>query len=172
MANLTNTLYPVKMFEYITSDVKTALGLSVLHYEHGHPLEIVQTIETMAADPASQAARFPLIGLYQDFDELRGKKLAYYEVSFHLIIALNTLSGYKAAERMTNNFIATLYPIYDQLLISIAKSGYFRETNWRLIQHTKTDRMYWGKNQVANDFIDAIEITNLKLNINTITSCP
>lgn len=172
MANLTNTPYPVKMFEYITADVKTALGLSVLHYEHGHILEIVQTIETMAADPVSQATRFPLIALYQDFDEMRGKKLASYEASFHLIIAINTLNTYKAAERMTNNFIQTLYPIYDQLLISIAKSGYFRETNWRKIEHTKTDRMYWGKNGVANDFIDAIEIANLNLNINTFTSCP
>ena len=171
MANLTNTPYPFRMFRYITEDVKSIMGLPILHYEHGHPLEIVKTIETMAMDPQQAALRFPLIGLYEDYDELHNGNPSSYEVSFHLVIAINTLPEYTSEERSVINFIPVLQPIYDQFIISTHKSGYFRETNWRKVKCTKTNRMHWGKNSVANDFIDAIEITNLKLNINTITTC-
>ena len=175
---LTLTTYPPSMFRYIAADVVTRAGISALHYEHGHPLEIIKTLQAMTADPASQAGKFPLLALFQDYEEKRGTKMGMYDVSLHLIIATLTDPNYMAADRMTSTFIPVLYPIYDGLMDAIARSGYFRQTTKDLISHSKTDRMYWGKSglygnegNVFNDYIDAIEIQNLQLTIQTQTIC-
>ena len=167
MGNLTPTRYIVKMFEYIAADVETKTGIQ-LHYEHGHPIEIDNILKAWGNSQDNSTAKYPLLALFQDFDEKKGTdNWIDSEVSLELIIATMTDPNYTAGKRMEQTFVPQLYPLYRQFLESIAKSGYFMEISAAKIKHTKTDRMFWGRNNKAvfGDYVDAIHITNLELRI-------
>jgi len=160
------------MFSNIVADVAIRYG-SAIHYEHGHPLEIIDTLIAMSKNQTISALKYPLVALFQDYEEDQGAKIGVVSsVKFHLIAAIFTDSRWKAAERMTKNFTPTLYPVYGHLMKAIAQSGYFVEGSIETIKRTKIDRMYWGKSglygsdgNVFSDCIDAIEITNLQLSV-------
>ena len=167
---LTATPYIYTMFQYITADVASKYGSNV-HYEHGHPLEIINTLKGMNKTPAYDAVKYPCIALFQDFEEKKCTgKLIQSEVSLNLIIAALSKPDDVAPQRLTRTYIPTLYPIYDYLTESILKSGYFSAYSILDCKHTKIDRMYWGKKglfgsegNIFGDHVDVIEIQNLQL---------
>ena len=164
---LTATPYIVKMFEYIAYDVQQMLGTAV-NYMHGHPQEIDQILQAWTKNPVNSAVKYPLIALFQDFDERRGVGSGIMcEISVDLIIATFTEPKLTADERMCRTFIPTLYPIYNQFIDSLIRSGYFLIQHTAKVEHTKTDRMYWGRsnNAVFGDYVDAIHIQGLKLKV-------
>jgi hypothetical protein len=160
------------MFSNIVSDVQSKAGVAV-HYEHGHPLEIINTLRGMGKTPAYDPLKYPLIALFQDIDEKKGTGTQFEsEVSVNIIIAMLTDPNRVASQRLSCNYIPVLYPLYVLLMESIAKSGYFYCYSISDLPHTKTDRMYWGKKglygsdgNIFGDYIDAIEIQNLQLTI-------
>lgn len=155
------------MFEHIALDVQSETGIQV-HYEHGHPQEIDNILTAWSKDPYNSKVKYPMIALFQDFDEqVSGKLQEMCDVKLELIIATMTLPAYTAPQRMTNSFVPILYPIYYQFISSIQLSGYFAGTVYAVPEHTKTDRMFWGKNKNAafGDYVDAIHIQNLALKV-------
>lgn len=164
---LTATPHIVKMFEFIAYDVQQKTGIPV-NFMHGHPMEINNVLQAWGKTPDNSAIKYPLIALFQDFDESRGTDTGLMcEARFELIIATWTDPKWTADERMCYTFIPTLYPIYDEFIKSVARSGYFLIRNFQNIPHTKTDRMYWGRNNnsVFGDYVDAVHIQNLTLKI-------
>src|SRR5574343_319046 len=107
------------VFSTVTAAVKSALSLSVLHYEYGHPIEIINTLTRMSQD------KYPMICLFLDTDETMGRDAGMQSEyqNVHLIIANSTLKDYTASQRATLVFKPILYPIYFQLLKSVAGSG-------------------------------------------------
>jgi hypothetical protein len=164
---LTVTPYIVKMFEYIAKDVEAKTGIQV-HYEHGHPVEIDNILQAWSKTPDNSKIKYPMIALFQDFDEQVGSGAGVMcDTKLELIIATMTLPNYTAAQRMVNTFVPTLYPLYRQFVKSVVDSGYFFGASYSSLKHTKTDRMFWGKNQKAafGDYVDAIHIQNLELKV-------
>lgn len=164
-------VYIVDLFKTIVERTATSTGMTC-HYEHGHPLEIVDTLKEMTQNPDASALKYPLIALFQDFDEDKGLDGTESKVKLHLIIATLTDKMLKAPERYTVSFKPILYPVYVEFMKQIGKSHFFREENPDRILHTKTDRLYWGRNglfgqntNVFDDYIDCIEIQNLQLNV-------
>jgi len=160
----------------IIEDVVDSMTLEC-YYLYGHPVEVVNTLSEWSKHPTKKTEKFPLIMLFQDFEERKGTMQGINsEVSLNIVIATNTLNSYKSEERYTNNFKAILYPLYDEFIDRIKLSGYFEST---LFPHNKFDRVYWGKTglygndgNMFNDFIDAIEIQNLDLKIlNNFKNC-
>ena len=166
-------IYIVDIFTEIVGRVSTELHDSVgdVHFIYGHPLEAVNTILEMTKRSDLAKKKYPLVYLYMDFDEVHDGTIEQaFEVSLHLAIATWTKPELKAPARYTSTFKPILYPIYDELMYQIARSGYFITYSQNRISHTKTDHPYWGSSQgkanIANDFCDVIEITNLKLKVN------
>lgn len=181
-------IYVVDVMRDVVSNVSTKLTagfkeidskIDAVHYEHGHPVEIINKLNEKNEVQEFKFKRYPLVALFQDFPEkVSDKSGIQFEVSLHLIIARITDNDYDATKRYTENFKPFLYPIYFELLNQIHLSSFGR---WKpfltkapeLIEHTKIDRLYWGKEglyanegNVFNDFIDCIEIKDLKLLIN------
>lgn len=173
-------IYIVDIFKDIVSQVSNNLtpGLRMLdnkitsvHYQHGHPLEIIETLAQRDKTNRLKFDKYPLIALFQDFPETISEvDGAPNEVTLHLIIARSTRADYKSGERYDHNFKPFLYPIYHELLKQIYLSGKFLVYDSSKIRHTKIDRLYWGKEglynnkgNIFNDFLDVIEIRNLKL---------
>jgi hypothetical protein len=155
------------MFEYIATDVQTRSGIQ-LHYEFGHPIEIDQTLTAWSKTPDNSKVKYPLLALFTDFEEQKGTQAGIMsEVKLELIIATMTLPGYTAPQRMENTFVPILYPLYSYFIKSVCKSGYFANITQTSLRHTKTDRMFWGRNQKAafGDYVDAIHIQNLELKV-------
>ena len=120
--------------------------------------------------------KYPLIYLVQDFVEKRGQKPGIYaETSLNILIIHQTDNTYKITDRYANVFKPVLYPIYYSLIDQISHHKQINNFDETLIPHTKIDRSYWGKTSInaagnsalsLNDYVDAIEISNLDLNIN------
>lgn len=167
----------VDIFEAIVQKVSDKIGY--VAYQHGHLLEIVNNLTEMTQTPDTSQLKYPLVALLQDFDEEKGKgEGTDSSVKLWLIIATLTDNSLKAPERYQQSFKPVLYPIYEELLKQIGKSGFFKETNPDLIKHIKTDRLFWGRNgllgkqsNVFNDFIDCIEIRDLKLSVKQSNYC-
>jgi len=170
----------VDLFKTVTEKVSLKLTpklsaidstITGVHYMHGHPIEIMETLAEMDKSQSAKFKRYPLIALFQDFPE------RYYadpeiqaEGTFHLIIARRTNNTYKVQDRYLKNFDPFLYPIYEEFLTQLFRSGFFMLQSDSLIQHTKYDRLYWGRESLFggtanmfNDYLDVIEIRDLKL---------
>jgi len=142
----------------------------LITFDHGHPLEVVNTIKQYTESDTMKYSVFPRICLFHDFEE----KITFEkQVSLNLIIVIDTLPEYTAAQRYENSFDPILTPLYDLFLRKLADSPYIGSTENNYLKHTKIDRLFWGKNglygntgNIFNDYIDAIEINNLELIIN------
>lgn len=159
----------VDLMKIVAADVGTKMGLDI-NYMHGHPREVTGILTEMTQNPTASAGKYPLIALFQDFEE--DHKGDFISLKLQLIIAVLTDRNLRAPERYTVSFKPFLYPIYDQLLRSISRSTFFNEKAETEIKHTKIDRLFWGRNglygsekNIFNDYIDCIEINDLNLNV-------
>lgn len=141
-----------------------------VHYMHGHPIEIINNLGKKDKSNNLMFDKYPLVALFQDFGERSTRDFGISEATFTLIIAKATRPDYVAEERYEHNFKPFLYPIYESLLKWIEKSGEFLVYDKNLIQHEKIDRLFWGnsglygsKANIFNDWIDAIEVKNMRL---------
>jgi len=159
----------IDLFKNITTQVSTKMEKNI-NFLHGHPKEVTETLAEMTKNPTASAKKYPLIALFQDFEE--DKSSDFIRIRPQLIIATMTDKGLKAADRYELTFKPELYPIYDTFLEVIAKSGYFNEATVKQIKHIKIDRLFWGRTglygsekNIFNDYIDCIEIKELTLNV-------
>lgn len=164
---MTVVRYIEDQFTVIVADVATKLGSAVL-YQWGPIAEIDATLNQMTANLTQSESKYPLVALFTDIPEKRGFDSGIDStVNLHLIVACLTDPTYTAPQRLLLNFKPIIIPVYDQLLKSIASSGYYMEGVWQKISHDAV-RCYLygkGKNQFA-DYVDCYEITNLKLTLN------
>lgn len=144
-----------------------------LNFMFGHPTEIKMEMKAMSEDPTLRYQKFPVIMLFSDVinspTTVRG---CFNDVTLNMVIAMNTEPQYLAAQCVTENFIPILRPIYQEFIQEIYRCGYFWIQSPLHILGRDIERFYWGKSDMdgntANkgyDFIDAIEIKNLKLTV-------
>lgn len=145
-----------------------------VNYLYGHPVEIANTLVEWSK--GNDNKKYPLIALLQDFPETMGTVGIDADVTLRVLIANRTQNTYKAAKRYEVNFKPILYPVYEEFIKQLKRSGFTIGYN---NPHTKIDRLYWGTdtffgngaaNQL-NDYADCIEIQNLKLIINENLNC-
>jgi hypothetical protein len=172
----------VKIFQEIVERVNLSLMAELqtleptiegIQYEHGHPREIVETLQQKDQSATYRFQKYPIIALFQDFPETNIGIGYQTEVNLNLIIAKGTRKDYKAKERYDYNFLPFLYPIYEELLKEIDRDKRIQTYGVQSIDHVKWDRLFWGRNglfgndsNIFSDYLDAIEIKNLKLKIN------
>lgn len=164
----------------LVANVATELGFAV-YFDFGHYQEVARnlTMKDASVDSEGQGdvkdKKYPLVWLVMDTDEVMGGRLNEdaADLSLQIIIAMPTQPSYTMDSRWNNVFEPTLYPIYASLMYQFATSDDFGMLPIMQIQHTKTDRPYWGgqdgkgntTGNLFNDFIDAIQIRNLKLKL-------
>jgi hypothetical protein len=149
-----------------------ASKITEVSFEHGHILEIIKTLSQKNASNEYLYKRFPLIAMIQDTPINRGGFGLNGEANLHLLILNSTDRNYVAEERKEKNFKPVLYQIYESLFKQISYSPYIFDHSISTMSHTQIDRYYWGKDGLAgmdgnifNDWVDCIEIKNLKLKL-------
>lgn len=142
-----------------------------VYYLFGHRMEIARRLLEKDKDKVYMHKKYPLVALRQDFEEVIGNGMVSY--TLNLAIIEFTDKNYTAEQRYENVFKPKLYPLYSTFITALRQSG-FMWAGWQNSPpHTKIDRPFWGvQNSEGNqrnlfaDPIDAIEIINLKINLN------
>ena len=169
-----NTIIIPDALQDVVALVSEKLGYTV-NFRFGTYAELVDDLRsidyTSTPEDITEDRNYPLIWLPMDIDEVFSGSDYSYTATIKLILCTQTQKELRTSERYNTTFLGILYPIYDELLNQIARCGWFEQGEPEQIEHTKTDRMYWGKTQLIDengvgiDFVDAIEISNLKLNV-------
>lgn len=168
--------------EYILTDewatiaaaVKAALGISVLNYQYGEVTELNETLIQWSKSPDHASLKFPLIWVEEPFVISRGEPGIYGTLDGGRIFIINqSTATWKAAERMTNNFKAVIYPIYRELLNQIVSSDVFQDDDLEKLKHKTSNRYYYGESSrsVLNDVVDTMVVSDLNLRINNKSNC-
>lgn len=157
------------IFDNVAAEILASTGIDI-YYEYGHPLEIVNTLAEKTGHNSFKYKKYPLIMLFQDFNEDHDVAFDYSIRNITVIIATSTKPTYKAKDRYNNTFVPLLYPIYTSLIKNLRTSV---NIDWEEKNHIKIDRLYWGKDglygntgNVFNDYLDAIQIEIKEININ------
>lgn len=116
--------------------------------------------------------RFPLIGLYSPFDELRDSEDYRCKVSVNFILAVNTLPGYTNEQRHEISFRSVLRPLYEDFMKALKDSRLFEMPFEDGFAHRYTENYSFGvrgaldvDGKEMDEKIDAIEIKNLELTL-------
>lgn len=144
-----------------------------VNYMYGPPKQIIATLQGWNGTSKAQA-KYPIVALFQPFEESKGTDPGFDAVeNIRMIIGRQSDPAWLPDKRYATNFIPVLYPIYDELMNQlffdknvIAYAG--------TIKHIKTDWPFWddGKdNNPFEDWLDVIEIKNMKLNIQLHNDC-
>jgi hypothetical protein len=161
-----------------TAVLNSPSRIQIINYQYGHPRELIQTLaQNDSGGPTTNQLKYPLVYLYMDFREQRGRLPGVYaDTTLNFAIMHQTEGDYKAADRYVNVFKPVLYPIYYSLMKQLTKSPMTMAGNEDMLPHDKWDRVFWGTSSsvaksagtdksVLNDFVDGIEILNLALKI-------
>lgn len=140
----------------------------VLNYHHGHLLEIKNYFRAATQKSTLKKELFPAIVLVQDIQETI--KDQEREAVLRIIILTDSKQQYTAAERYTYTFEPILYPLEELFFTEMGKRNDVSEFD---LDYTRYDRLFWGRTgseentatNIFNDFIDAVEITDLKIKI-------
>jgi hypothetical protein len=146
------------------------------YFSYGHYADVIKELKQKDESISLKGNKYPLIWLVMDFTERKGKSIAEQcELpNLQLLIATPTDINQSVIDRINNNFKPILYPIYNELMLQIANSGYFTQSVVSKIEHDKIDRPYWGGGgndgsngsaNLFNDYIDAIQIRSMTLNL-------
>jgi len=156
-------------------------AITAVHYLYGHPLEIINTLGQYESGTTKKFDKYPLVAFFLDMPMKRGTELGIYgEATIHMAIIRDCLDpNQTAAERDVTNFEPVLTPIYLELMEQISlRRDLFQLTAREMIRHESIYRYYWGKQglwgnnkNIFNDWVDCIEIKDLKLKINS-NYCP
>lgn len=162
----------------IVADTKSVLDdpagtFPVLNYQYGFIEELNETLKQMEANPDAFNKKYPLIWLAEPFTIKRGIAGIFGTTEVDVFIINTTTKTWKASERMTNNYIPVLLPIYRELMNQLIKSTVFDITNIDKLPHTVTKGYYWGDAQktVLNDAVDCLKIGRLFLPIHNKQNC-
>lgn len=164
--------YIPDIFSKLVANVGAELDTQVI-FDFGHMAEIVKNIAIK--DGANSELIYPLVWLVMSFDESMGGSTDLYTKleGIRIIIATRTEANYTMQERRDKSFLPVLYPIYASLFNQMSLMSEFRMPSPLKILHKKTDWPYWGKvdqdgngeANFLNDYVDVVEIKNLKLDI-------
>ena len=161
------------------SDKPAALKADAPYYMHGHPQDIIKQLQMKSKNDASKFKRYPVVILLQDFEETYGvDSTIRSDVSLNIVIANLTKPNYMSQERYDENFRTVLQPLYELFIKHIVASKQFKNVSENLVPHIKTDRLFWGatglygnEGNIFNDYIDAIEISSLSLQLSKVKYC-
>lgn len=150
-------------------------NITGVHFQHGHPLEIIDALKLLSTGTTTKNKRYPLVALFRDFKETMGDLPGIYSVAKPtIIIATRTLPAYSSDQRKEISFKPILHPIMVELFNQFEMSGKFMTEGDDLQTVDRIDHYFWGRESIyganANifsDWIDCVELNNLNLQLYT-----
>lgn len=140
-----------------------------IRYDWGHKSEMANTLTQMDNSKTQKPLKYPLVWLIMDFKEKKGKNWDVYSaLGINFLFAVDTHVNYTQPQRRDKSYLPKLLPMYGAFMQAISEQTAFMKPYIFGIEHDFLLRPYWGDGVNANlfnDFIDAIEISNLNLEV-------
>jgi hypothetical protein len=142
-----------------------------VHYDHG-------IYEQVGSDKLRSSKGYLFVWLVMPFIEESPLDNSYYaDATCKILIATSTDSNYTQVQREEINFHPRLIPVYKELIKQLQQE--IKLDNSSIVKHQKRLLPYWGGGDMIQsgqpnlwkDYVDAIEISNLKLKIGHIKCC-
>lgn len=138
-----------------------------VYYKYGHPVEISSRLQAITNSTTEGHKKFPLIILFTDITIQKDVPGFYGSANLRMLVANITEPHYISEDRTEKNFKPVLHPIKEELVRQIGLHAQF--TYDGELTYDETDMYFYGseinKKNVFNDYIDAIELKNIKVNI-------
>lgn len=167
-----NPVYVVDIIGEVITSIAADVSPLLINYRYGRQIQILESLQRLNDSITLQDTKYPLVALFQDFPERRGDGFYATVTIPKIVIACLTNSTDPPEARYNVTFKPILYPIYYAFLNGLAKHKNIVCNNPELLVHTKWDRPgVQPEGQGLNDYIDAIEIQNLILNITQTKTC-
>jgi hypothetical protein len=143
-------------------------------YQFGHIKEINNILVSFDKTTEYKKQKYPAILLLQDFIEKTVTKAPYVrQANLQLLIVAGSTSNNRTSQRYEKVFMPVLYPIYETFMKVLRNES---RLYWEYgdIPHIKIDRpnisgftirQQGETKNLFSDFLDAIEINNLNINI-------
>lgn len=146
-----------------------------VYFLQGSLLEVTNVLQsyTNAVSPLKNQ-KYPLVILVRDIKEKINEQKDGIGTSFKARILIVTLTNpdLRSEGRELRNFKPILLPIFAELIRQISKSKAFRMPTIKDMDITKWDCYFYGTREnnknIFNDYIDAIDIESITLNLKTI----
>lgn len=163
------TFTPIYIVDIIKEVVESMTTELRPVYIYGKNPQIADELNKLTS---SKSKKFPLLAVYMPFDERFGITSYYCEVTFPKISICNlTTSTDSPEDRYINVYKPVLYPVFNDFLEKLSWHRQVLTKDKNEFSYTKRDVQSLVPSSAVNDFIDAIEIYNLKTNISQIISC-
>lgn len=145
-------------------------GITGVRYDYGHWVEISSKLQDMTQHQTERFNKFPLIMVMEDIPVRTVGE--YPQVTLQVYILHWTNNTYNSQQRQQKVFSPILSPIYDSFIKHLDKSHHIVSTATGKFPHTRIDRKFYGRESVygntgnvPNEFVDAIEMRGLELNL-------
>lgn len=161
--------------QFNTTLKKALAGMETpLPISFGYWITVVNELSLQALDQSKDDVTYPRIIIQADFTEDRNDSNLYEaESRVRIYVVDQTIEDYTTDQRIENKYEPLLYPLYDDVIFTLYRSGLFvwDDDNLPLgnVPHKKQDLFYMsneGQSQnKLNNIVDAIEIDieNLRL---------
>lgn len=165
-------VFIVEEIEEVVSKVNQELYLKgfqhlPVYYKYGHPKEISNRLQELSNSPTEGHKKFPLIILFTDITIKKDVPGFYGSANLRMLVANITEPTYISEDRTEKNFKPVLHPIKEELIKQIGEHSQFTYDNE--LTYSETDMYFYGSEindkNIFNDYIDAIELKNIQLNI-------
>lgn len=155
----------------VITKVNTALTAEsfgkTVYYMYGHPKEITNRLQELSNSTTQKDKKFPLVILFTDITITHDTPGFYGSALLRMLVCNITEPTYISEKRTEVNFKPVLHPIKEELLNQLERHQQF--TFQDELTYRETDMYYYGSQindkNIFNDYIDAIELSNIKINI-------
>ena len=138
-------------------------------FQYGSSVKILNKLVSLNNAINSKTNRFPLIALFMPFTETMNNSFTYQLTIPKIVICALSNGTDEVSKRMETTFKPILMPIYDELLNQICLSQAFNDNTASFIPHDRklNPGVHASNDSKFNEFVDAIEIYNLQLQVLT-----
>lgn len=163
----------------LRNDLNWGITPKHVYFMQGNIKEVANVLQQMANSREAKDKRYPLVVLFRDIAENVSINNNGLYSSFKARIGIFTLTNptFRADEREAKNFKPILVPIFEELVYQLGKSSIFGKPTVSDLQIRKWDCYFFGTEQGKqdakgknpfNDFIDAIDVESISLNLKNI----
>ncbi len=140
-----------------------------IHYVFGNATYVKDHLDELSKNVDD---KFPLIALFCPFNEKRDTPDYFSKAKVRLLIAISTSKDWSNEQRLVTSFQGVLRPIYNKFLEALKEDGRLDFGYNEHVSHEYSENYsygrygaYTGAGEEVSEPIDAINITNLELNV-------
>lgn len=154
-------------------------NVTPMNYQPGRSIQILKDLDDLDNSINFKSTKFPLCAMILPVTEHRGISAVYYaEVTIPRIVFAQIVTVWDGTESVLDRYAANgmlktvLYPCYYEFLRRVAWHPNVIGSDPNMFEHDKLDNP--GTQPLGNgtnDYVDSIEIRNLKLTLSQIKTC-